>query len=133
MPMKAVLRRVVLAVVSFLFATSGTAKATERFVPSQYLQIQAAINASNPGDIISVTNSNSYDPITVATRHLLIRATNPIPATIAATNFSGAVTISADSATIRGFHLTGVSGSSTLVLRNNLGNLCPTVEDCLIT
>jgi parallel beta-helix repeat protein len=45
----------------------------ERFVPANYQQFQAAIDDSDPGDTITVTDSRNYDPISLD-ENLLLRA-----------------------------------------------------------
>lgn len=112
-------RMLTLWVVLTLFAGAGWA--VTRNVPSPYVTIQSAINASISGDTIVVAPGTYHECINFSGKNITIRSTSPSdPSTVAATIIDGSwagtvVTFESgetSSASLQGFTVTHGSASS---------------------
>ena len=75
--------RVLPLVVAVILITCWVAvsAAVERLVPSVYLQPQDAIDDSNPGDVVNITDVDTYDPFVVDVA-VEVKSTAPTEVTI---------------------------------------------------
>ncbi len=125
--------RVSFAAMLCLLATQAASAAT-LFVPSNFSTIQDAINAAAPGDTIVVAPGFYVEQLDLLGKSLTIQSLGDASNTTISSTVGPLVRVSnATSATLRGFTLTGVfgsSGSGGAILSQNSGL---TVESCSFT
>jgi RHS repeat-associated protein len=106
----------------------------ERLVPSQYSSIQAAIDAADDGDIITVSPGTYYENPYISSMYITIQSTNPEDPsqTIINGSYNSGATVTfydyeTSSSVLRGFTITGASDSGIQCLNGG-----PTIEKCII-
>ena len=117
-----------------IMASHLPASATIRYVPTDHLQIQGAINASSTGDTIQVTAEDDYEPFTVDEDDLLIEATVSGVAISpdSEDEIAGVIDLYASGTTLRGFTIGDPTDEEDFVILQDYLESDLTVEDCII-
>ena len=117
-----------------------TAFAAEIYVPTDYLTIQAGIDATGPGDTVIVQPGRYYENITMGGKSITLRSLDPAdPAIVTATiidgNASGSVMTCNNgedpNTIIKGFVITNGNALYGGGIYND--NASPTISDCTFT
>jgi parallel beta-helix repeat protein len=119
---------------------AGNVKAATINVPTDYLSIQAAINAASPGDVINVSAGNYIENINV-NKAVTVNGAGPGTTTIVATDGNSTpLTFSTTGATVSGFTLTHnytTSELSAWTFNNNGVSFASgggnTLTNCIVT
>jgi hypothetical protein len=103
----------ILALSGWFRVEESIAQPDSRLVPSEYEQLQEAIDASDPGDPIIITQNGTYVPFTLSVNRLIYPIAG-VTATIAASSTGHAATITAG--TVRSLRFTGGTTSGVVIL-----------------
>lgn len=107
------------------------AEAVDRLVPSQYPDIQAAINASSSGDVVVVSPGTYNQRLDIGGRNITLRSTLGAAATIIDPQGAGGVVINSTNPAANGWTLDGFTIRNGLDSGLNLQGVQCTIKDCV--
>ncbi len=100
------MKKLVLFFLSLFLVSAYTAFGVTRNVPGTYPTIQAAINASLPGDVVQIAAGNFVESLTVAINDLTIQGAGPTLTTIKTLSGTPGITLYGNNFTLKNLRIT---------------------------